>query len=167
MGASCAEDLIKVKILPDGEKGFQIGAGMKDKDRVKMLLLVQNIDGIWVEELLNVLCAYRTTPRRSTGETPFSLTNGGEAVIPTEVSLCSARVSRFVPIENEELMINQLDSLEEHWESAIIKLAEYQQMLARQYNQHVKSREFSTSNLVLRKVVGNAQDTNAGKLAPN
>ena len=30
--------------------------------------------GRWVEELPNVLWAYRITPRRSIGETPFSLT---------------------------------------------------------------------------------------------
>ena len=77
------------------------------------------------EELPNVLWAYWITPRRFTGETPFSLTYGGEAVIPTEVSLCNAQVSTFVLVENEELMVKQLDSLEEHRESATIKLAEY------------------------------------------
>ena len=45
MGASFAEDLVKVRILPNDDKGFQIGASMKDKDRVEMLLfLVQNVD---------------------------------------------------------------------------------------------------------------------------
>ena len=34
----------------------------------------------------------------STGETPFSLTYGAEAMIPTEVSLCSARVAVFNPV---------------------------------------------------------------------
>ena len=53
--------------------------------------------GRWVKELPYVLWAYRTTLRRSTGETPFSLKYGVEAVIPTEVNLCSARVGRFVP----------------------------------------------------------------------
>ena len=48
--------------------------------------------GRWVEELPNVLWAYRMTPRRSTGETPFSLTYEAKVIIPTEVSLCSARV---------------------------------------------------------------------------
>ena len=123
--------------------------------------------GMWAKELPNVLWAYRTTPKRSTGKTPFSLTYGEEAVIPTEVSLYSARVSRFVHAENEELMIKQLDSLEEHRESATLKLAKYQQKLARRYNQDVKSREFSASGLVLRKAVGNAWNTNARKLALN
>ena len=53
--------------------------------------------GKWAKELPNVLWAYRTTPRRSTGETSFSLTYGAEAVIPVEVNLCSAWVEGFNP----------------------------------------------------------------------
>ena len=92
---------------------------------------LEGIKGMWAEELSNVLWAYRTTPKRSMGETPFSLTYGGEAVIPIEISLCSARVSGFVPAENEELMVKQLDSLEEYRELATIRLVEYQQKLTR------------------------------------
>ena len=45
MGASCVEELVKVRILPDEDRSFQIGAGLKDEGRIKMLLLlVQNID---------------------------------------------------------------------------------------------------------------------------
>ena len=65
--------------------------------------------GRWAEELPNVLWAYHTTPRRSTGETPFSLTYGVEAVIPTEVSLCSARVAGFDLVQNADLMMERLD----------------------------------------------------------
>ncbi|XP_075649641.1 uncharacterized protein LOC142620098 [Castanea sativa] len=60
--------------------------------------------------------------------------------------------NRFFPVENEELMVKQLDSLEECWESAIIKLVEYQQKLAPRFNKDVRSREFSVRDLVLRKV---------------
>ncbi|CAL9223814.1 unnamed protein product, partial [Arabidopsis halleri] len=38
--------------------------------------------GGWYDELQPVLWAYRTTPRRATGETPFSLVYGMEAVVP-------------------------------------------------------------------------------------
>ena len=41
--------------------------------------------GNWSEELPSVLWAYRTTIRGPTGETPFSLTYGTEAVIPVEL----------------------------------------------------------------------------------
>ena len=44
MRASYAKDLIRVKILPNEDRSFQIGAGLKDEGRIKMLLLlVQNI----------------------------------------------------------------------------------------------------------------------------
>ena len=119
----------------------------------------------WAKKLPNVLWAYRTTPRRSTRLTPFSLTYGAEAVILAEMNLCSARVARFDPAQNNERMVERLDWLEECREAAIIRLVEYQQKLAQRYNQEVKTREFSAGNLVLRKAVGNMQDTNAGKLA--
>ena len=45
MGASGAENLIQVTILPDDDRSFQIGASMTDEDRVEMLLfLVQNVN---------------------------------------------------------------------------------------------------------------------------
>ena len=45
MGASCAKDLVKVRILLDDDRSFHIGASMKDEDRVELLLfLVQNVD---------------------------------------------------------------------------------------------------------------------------
>ena len=45
MKASCAEDLVKVRILPDDDRSFLIGASVKDKKRVEMsLFLMQNVD---------------------------------------------------------------------------------------------------------------------------
>ena len=45
MRVSCVKDLVKVRILPDDDRSFQIGVSMKDEDRVGMLLfLVQNVD---------------------------------------------------------------------------------------------------------------------------
>ncbi|XP_075654687.1 uncharacterized protein LOC142624829 [Castanea sativa] len=121
----------------------------------------------WAEELPSDLWAYQTTLRRSTGEIPFSQTFGAEIVIPAEINLCSARVAGFAPTENEELMYGQLNLLEEHHEVATIRLAEYQQKLARRYNKSMRRREFTAGDLVLRKVVGNTRDINARKLAPS
>ena len=87
-------------------------------------------------------------------------------MIPTEVNLCSARVKEFSPARNDGLMVECLDLLEEHREATTIRLAEYQQKLARRYNRCVKTMEFGAGDLVLRKAMGNMQDTNAGKLAP-
>ena len=86
-------------------------------------------------------------------------------MIPAEMNLCSAQVAGFDPAQNNELMVKRLDWLEEYRKAAIIRLAEYQQKLARCYNRDVKTKEFSVGDLVLRKAIGNMQDTNARKLA--
>ena len=45
MGAGCAEELIKVKILLDTNRYFQIGASLGSQDKVEtLLLLIQNVD---------------------------------------------------------------------------------------------------------------------------
>lgn len=56
-----------------------------------------------------MLWAYQKTPRRSIGETPYSMTYRIEAVIPVEISMSSLRVSEFSLASNEELMMKQLD----------------------------------------------------------
>ena len=99
------------------------------------------------------------------GETPFPLTYGAEVVIPTEVSLCNAQVVGFDPIQNADLMMERLDWLEECRDAVTIQLAEYQQRLTQRYNRDIKGREFSTGDLVLRKVMGNMRDIGVGKLA--
>ena len=47
--------------------------------------------GKWVDELPHVLWVYRTTLRRSTSETPFSMTYGSEAVIGLETGFPTMR----------------------------------------------------------------------------
>ena len=78
----------------------------------------------WAEELPNIFWAYRMTPKRFTGETPFSLMYGTEVVIPAKVNLCNARVSGFAFTENDELMVKQLNLLEEYQELVSIRLAD-------------------------------------------
>ncbi|RVW48156.1 Gag-Pol polyprotein [Vitis vinifera] len=53
--------------------------------------MLEQAKGKWVEELPGVLWAYRTTPRRPTGNTPFALAYGMDAIIPTEIGLPTIR----------------------------------------------------------------------------
>ncbi|XP_052147342.1 uncharacterized protein LOC127766301 [Oryza glaberrima] len=57
----------------------------------------------WLEELPAVLWANRTTPSRATGETPFFLVYGAEAVLPSEISLGSPRVALHNEANQDEL----------------------------------------------------------------
>ena len=110
---------------------------------------------------------YRTTPRRSTGETPFSMTYGAEAVIPLEINFPTQRTIAFSPIVNNELLKKSLDLIEERRESAMVHLAYYQQKLKQGYDAKVKSRPLAPGDLVLRKVLGTARNPTWGKLGPN
>ena len=120
--------------------------------------------GRWVEELSHVLWVYRTTPRKSTGETPFSMTYEAKIVIPLETSFPTLKTSSFSPSSNNELLENSLDLIEERRESAMVQLAYYQHKLKQGYNAKVKPRPLVPGDLILRKVLGTAKNPAWGKL---
>uniref|UniRef100_A0A2N9IQL1 Reverse transcriptase domain-containing protein n=1 Tax=Fagus sylvatica TaxID=28930 RepID=A0A2N9IQL1_FAGSY len=128
---------------------------------------LEKAKGRWVEELPNILWTYRTTPRCSTGETPFSLTYGVEAVIPLEIGLPTIRTEYYDPVTNETSLATDLDLAEEKRDSALIHLAAYQNGLRRIYEKRINPRELAVGDLVLRKVMGTKQDSTHGKLGPN
>ncbi|KAK0589445.1 hypothetical protein LWI29_014410 [Acer saccharum] len=96
--------------------------------------------GSWADKLPQVLWAYRTTDRGSTGETPYSMAYGAEAVIPVETSFSSPRVQLFQLELNIDMLKCGLDELEERRERAKIRNTAYQQRVARYYNSHVRER---------------------------
>ena len=63
---------------------------------------LERAKGIWPKELPSVLWAYRTMARMPTGETPFRLTYGSEAVISAEVGLTSYKVHNHDESKNNE-----------------------------------------------------------------
>ena len=90
---------------------------------------LDDVKGKWVEELSHVLWMYRTTPHRSTGETPFSMTYGAETVIPLETGFPMLRTSSFNPSDNNELLEKSLDLIKERKENAMVQFAYYQHKL--------------------------------------
>ena len=77
-----------------------------------------------MDELPGVLWAYRTTPRKPTGISPFAITYGMEAIIPTEIGMPTTRT--YVPEQgNADLVIKDLDTVDELQESASILIASY------------------------------------------
>ena len=81
--------------------------------------------GKWVEELPSVMWTHRTTVRKSTGETPFALAYGVEAVIPLEVRMPTTRTTDFLMETNEDNLRKDLDLLEERQDLAVVRLALY------------------------------------------
>ena len=123
--------------------------------------------GRWVEELPHVLWTYQTTPRRSTGETPFSITYESKAVIPLEAGFPTLRTSLFTLNNNDMLLERSLDLVDERREAAMVQLAYYQQKLKQGYDTGVRVRPLALGDLVLRKVVDTAKNPSWGKLGPN
>nr|XP_023896291.1 uncharacterized protein LOC112008185 [Quercus suber] len=122
--------------------------------------------GTWPEELPNVLWAYRTTARTPTGETPFRLTYGTEAVIPVEVGVTSTRREVFNEDENDDSLRFDLDCLDEVRDKAFSRMTEYQKKMTEYYNRRVKLRRLDIGDLVLRKVTQATKDPTQGKLGP-
>ncbi|KAG7568054.1 Retrotransposon gag domain [Arabidopsis thaliana x Arabidopsis arenosa] len=125
--------------------------------------------GGWYDELQPVLWAYRTTPRRATGETPFSLVYGMEAVVPAELNVPGLRRSE-APLNEElysKLLEDVLDTIDERRDQSLIRLQNYQQSTARYYNSKLKNRPLNVGDFVLRRVFDNTKEEGAGKLGIN
>ncbi|XP_071738424.1 uncharacterized protein [Rutidosis leptorrhynchoides] len=75
----------------------------------------------WVDEVPYVLWAHHTTPKRSTGETPFSLVYGTEAVIPAEIRVPTHRILAFDVESNSFILRENLNLLEERRIMAFIR----------------------------------------------
>ena len=101
---------------------------------------------------------YRTTPQRSIGETPFSMSYGAEAVILIETGFLTLRTQSFNPNDNDKLLERSLDLIEERRENPMIQLAYYQHKLKQGYDARVRLRPLEPRDLVLGKVLGTAKN---------
>uniref|UniRef100_A0A2N9F8W7 Integrase catalytic domain-containing protein n=1 Tax=Fagus sylvatica TaxID=28930 RepID=A0A2N9F8W7_FAGSY len=128
---------------------------------------LEEAKGRWVEELPTVLWTFRITPQSSTGETPFSLTYGVEAVIPLEVGLPTLRSEEYDQENNEFMLAKDLDLAQECRDLAMIRLASYQGDLKKRYDKSVSERILAPGDLVLRKVLGSKKNPTQGKLGAN
>ena len=127
---------------------------------------LDNAKGKWVEELPHVFWTNRTTPHRSTGETPFSMTYGAEAVIPLKMGFPMLRTSSFTPSSNDMLLEKSLDLIEERRKNAMVQLVYYQHKLKQGYDVNVKLRPLVLGGLVLRKILDTAKNPAWGKFRP-
>ena len=93
--------------------------------------------GKWVNELPKVLWAYRTITRRPTDISPFALTYGMEAIVPTEMGMPTLRTD--IPEQsNTESVIKDLDMENELREATVVQIALYHRKLENLYNRRVK-----------------------------
>ena len=104
---------------------------------------LEGAKGVWPDELLSVLWAYRTTVRIPIGETPFKLANGTEAIILVEVHMASHRVMKYQDEENKEQLFLTLDLIDEVRMDAEQRTVRYKNLMAKQYYTMVKPMRFN------------------------
>ncbi|KAL0303418.1 UNVERIFIED_CONTAM: hypothetical protein Sradi_6209900 [Sesamum radiatum] len=112
---------------------------------------LERVRGNWAKELTSVLRAYRTTPKGSIGESPFSLVYGTKAIIPAELGIPSHRIMNFSEERNENLLRENLDLIEELREKAFLRMQRYKNIMINSYNKRVRTRSFQVGDLVLRR----------------
>jgi hypothetical protein len=119
----------------------------------------------WAEELHAVLWAYRTTPHSTTGESPFRLTYGTEAVLPIELTELTWRTDYSADFHaNTANLREELEFVDEVRIGATLREAALKQKIAARHSKKVIKREFEVGDLVLRR---NQKDSEEGKLAAN
>ena len=69
--------------------------------------------GLWLKQLSQVLWAYQTSQRTSTGHTPFSLIFGSEVVLPVEAMVATHTQRTFNEEQNDGILNTSLDLIEE------------------------------------------------------
>ncbi|VFQ97264.1 unnamed protein product [Cuscuta campestris] len=120
----------------------------------------------WLEELPHIVWAFRVTPRRAHGETPFSLTYGCEARLPIEAEFPTFRESNYQPQQNEDDHLAELNLVEERRMAAEVRMSTYQQVVKKYHDNKVGPRYFQVGDEVLRRrEVSRPGD--GGKLAKN
>ena len=99
---------------------------------------LEGAKGKWVDELLGILWAYRTTSRWSMTTTPFILAYGMEAIIPTKIGMPTAKIVVQDQMDNDEELIRQLDWANEMRGDETIWIASYHQRTITQYKKRAQ-----------------------------
>ncbi|KAL2225384.1 UNVERIFIED_CONTAM: hypothetical protein Sindi_2982600 [Sesamum indicum] len=103
--------------------------------------------GSWADELPGVLWAYRTTPRTATGETPFCLVYGTEAIIPAEIGEESQRVAMYDPEANQQERSFDLTMIEERRDGAYARILHHKGLMMRSQGRRVRPRQLQTREI--------------------
>ncbi|XP_075089917.1 uncharacterized protein LOC142171460 [Nicotiana tabacum] len=102
----------------------------------------------------------------STGETPFSLVYGAEALILVNVGDSTMRYFWVNEETNNEAILVNLELLDDRSDLAHLRMETQKKIIEIYYNRKANLCYFKVGYLVLRKVTQNTRELNAGKLGP-
>jgi hypothetical protein len=81
--------------------------------------------GKWIKELPNALWGLRTQPSKLTGQSPYFLVCGSEAILPVDVMWDSSAVEQYDEGISEDNRCVDIDGLEEARCATLVQLARY------------------------------------------
>jgi hypothetical protein len=108
--------------------------------------------GKWIKELPNALWGLRTQPSKPTGQSPYFLVYGSEAILPADVIWNSPAVEHYDEGISEDSRRVDIDGLEEARCAALVQSARYLEGIRRYHDRNVKERSFNVGDLVLRRI---------------
>jgi hypothetical protein len=117
--------------------------------------------GKWISEILSVIWGLRTQPRKATGQTPFFLIYGSEAILPADVMWKSPRLEMFEEGKIDTARHLKLDSAEKIRCNVLHQSTRYLHGVRRYHDRNVRQRSFNVGDMVLRRI---KDDTGLHKL---
>jgi len=88
-------------------------AGMSMRFLCPCRLCCNRYRGRWIHELPLVILGLRTRPSKATGQTPFFLVYGSEAILSADITWKSPRLEMYDEIEADGSRQLELDTVEE------------------------------------------------------
>ena len=125
---------------------------------------------MWYEILQEVLWAYKTSKRTSTGTSPNTLTYGYDAVLAIEIKVNSLRVMKqnhLTMDAYQTAMALELEDIDEERVITLNNIISQKKIIARGYNKTVKHRSFDEGDLVWKTILPiGSKDLKYGKWSP-
>jgi hypothetical protein len=108
--------------------------------------------GKWIKELPNAPWGLRTQPSKPTGQSPYFLVYGSEAILPTDVMWDSLLAEQYDEGISEDSRRVGIDGLEEARCAALVHSTRYLEGIRRYHDRNVKECSFNIGDLVLRRI---------------
>jgi hypothetical protein len=108
--------------------------------------------GKWIKEQPNALWGLRTQQTKPTGQSPYFLVYGSEAILLADVMWDSPIVEQYDEGISEDSRRVDIDGLEEARCAALVQSARYLEGIQRYHDRNVKECSFNFGDLVLRRI---------------
>jgi hypothetical protein len=108
--------------------------------------------GKWIHEISSVVLGLRTQPSETTGQSPFFLVYGFEAILPADVMWQSPRLEMYEEGEADDARHLKLYKAEEVKCNILLQSVRYLQGVHRYHDRNGQERSFNVGDLVFHRI---------------